>query len=251
MARVAEVGPYFVLRTGPIIDGTGFRPLAELYDRAAPDVLAARVEHVRGRLRTDEPRVAASILYLGVASRLWSVALGAAVLGGFVPDLDPARTHWRFPASGPVELWAPDPVPTPVAADRAGIDHVYATVMTAHLVPLARATRAVAPIAERLLFGNAASALVGAARVLDRHPAPDEPELAATTRSFVDGLTATDRLRGTGVHGALGAFRRTTCCLYYRIPGGGTCGDCVFHDKPPQPARVRIGSRAVGRDGAG
>ncbi|MFI1383033.1 (2Fe-2S)-binding protein [Embleya sp. NPDC020886] len=250
MARVAEVGPYFVLRTGAIADGAGFRPLVELYDRAAPDAWAARVEYVRGRLRTDEPRVAASILYLGVASRLWSVALGAAVLGRVVPDLDPVRTHWRFPASGAIELWAPDPIPTPVLANRAGIDRVYAAVMTAHLVPLARATRAVVPIAERLLAGNAASALVGAARVLHRHPAPDEPELVTTTRSFADGLLATGLLRGSGLHGALGAFRRTTCCLYYRIPGGGTCGDCVFHDKPPQPTRVRIGSSARGRDGA-
>ena len=23
-------------------------------------------------------------------------------------------------------------------------------------------------------------------------------------------------------------FRRRSCCLFYRIPGGGTCGDCVL-----------------------
>jgi hypothetical protein len=25
---------------------------------------------------------------------------------------------------------------------------------------------------------------------------------------------------------------RNNCCLYYRIPGGGTCGDCVL--TPPE-----------------
>ncbi|MFV2120727.1 (2Fe-2S)-binding protein, partial [Streptomyces sp. Act-28] len=29
------------------------------------------------------------------------------------------------------------------------------------------------------------------------------------------------------------ALRRRTCCLYYRCPGGGLCGDCVF-DAPPR-----------------
>jgi ferric iron reductase protein FhuF len=23
-------------------------------------------------------------------------------------------------------------------------------------------------------------------------------------------------------------FARTTCCLYYRVPGGGKCADCVL-----------------------
>jgi hypothetical protein len=23
-------------------------------------------------------------------------------------------------------------------------------------------------------------------------------------------------------------FARRTCCLFYRVPGGGTCGDCVL-----------------------
>ena len=27
------------------------------------------------------------------------------------------------------------------------------------------------------------------------------------------------------------AFTRRTCCLYYRLPGGGLCGDCVLHQR--------------------
>ncbi|WP_424642759.1 (2Fe-2S)-binding protein [Embleya sp. AB8] len=242
--RLAEVGPYFELRTGSIADGAGFRPLAELYDPAAPAAWADRVEWVGGRLGTDEPRVAASILYQGVASRLWSVALGAAVLGRVLPDLDPGRTHWRFPDTGPMELWTPDPVGTPVAADRSGIDALYDAVVTAQLIPLTRVTRAVVPVAERLLWGNAAAALAGAARALDRHVAGTEPELTATIRSFAAGMLTRDRLRGMML-----ACRRTTCCLYYRVPGGGVCGDCVFHDNPPQPPRPRLAALALGHEG--
>ena len=33
--------------------------------------------------------------------------------------------------------------------------------------------------------------------------------------------------------------RRTTCCLYYRVPGGGLCGDCVFTHPPRSRARTQ------------
>jgi ferric iron reductase protein FhuF len=26
-------------------------------------------------------------------------------------------------------------------------------------------------------------------------------------------------------------FRRRSCCLYYRVPGGAVCGDCVLHER--------------------
>ncbi|WP_406285171.1 (2Fe-2S)-binding protein [Embleya sp. NBC_00896] len=252
--RVARVGPYFAVRTGSVPDETGFRPLADLYDREAPHALADRVEDVRAKLGTDEVRVAASILFLGVASRLWSVALGAAVLGRGVPELDPASTSWRFPASGPVELWAPDPGWVRFTDDASAVGALHDAVMDRHVVPLAAATRAVVPVAERLLWGNAASALVGATRVLSAHVAA-RPELAASAEAFADGLLATGRLRGTGPRGTVGTFRRTTCCLYYRIPGGGICGDCVFgasgRSAPPRPAPHRrvVRTRRIGASG--
>ena len=36
-------------------------------------------------------------------------------------------------------------------------------------------------------------------------------------------------LSDTGTLGPDGeGFRRRSCCLYYRVPGGGLCGDCVL-----------------------
>ncbi len=35
------------------------------------------------------------------------------------------------------------------------------------------------------------------------------------------------------------AFRRRSCCLYYRVPGGGLCGDCCF-DREHRPRRPQV-----------
>jgi|GEM_PF-1837329 hypothetical protein len=46
-------------------------------------------------------------------------------------------------------------------------------------------------------------------------------------------LLGTGRLRGTGQLTGTGlAFRRRSCCLYYRLPGGGLCGDCCLRRVP-------------------
>jgi ferric iron reductase protein FhuF len=44
---------------------------------------------------------------------------------------------------------------------------------------------------------------------------------------MTNDLLDTDCLAGSGgiISGDLG-FRRRSCCLFYRLPGGGTCGDC-------------------------
>ncbi|MFJ1564507.1 hypothetical protein ACIOG8_09850 [Streptomyces erythrochromogenes] len=107
LARVSGIGPYFAVTTGARPVGGGFRPLAELYGDS--DVLAECLRVVSGRLGTDQPRVAASTLHLGTASRLWSIALACAALTGRVPDLSTDRLWWRLPASGPLDLWLPDP----------------------------------------------------------------------------------------------------------------------------------------------
>lgn len=44
-------------------------------------------------------------------------------------------------------------------------------------------------------------------------------------------LCADERLAGAVVFDGAG-YRRTSCCLYYRTPGSGVCGDCVFTTKP-------------------
>jgi len=244
LARVSRIGPYFAVTTGPRpgsetstgprpgtgTDTAGFRPLAELYED--PAVLADLVRAVAVRLGTDQPRVAASTLHLGTASRLWSVALACAALTGRVPDLGPDRLWWRPAPSGPLELWLPDVRErdeTPVAAA------LHHTVVTQNLVPWAEAVRRVSGVSPQTLSGNAASALIGAHRVLlAREPHAPHPVVRP-----VGAVLDRPPLSDAGTYHQAGpaeplAFRRRNCCLYYRVPGAGTCGDCVLNTRNPR-----------------
>ncbi|WP_338894723.1 (2Fe-2S)-binding protein [Streptomyces sp. TG1A-60] len=230
LTALSALGGFFVLRTGE----PPHRPLPTLAEAyAARDAqtdrevyenpVIFRVQKVARSVRAPEPRVAASIAHLGFAARLWSVALGAAALYDRVPDLDPRLMRWDADASAPDELWLTEVRGLP--AERIG-----EVVRDAHLVPLAAALRAQLPVSARLLWGNAASALMGAVRQIDRWAlANGRAEVGNRARSLATGLFAHPDLAGTLDEVTC---RRRSCCLYYRLPGGGLCGDCCF-DRPP------------------
>ncbi|GAA2527103.1 (2Fe-2S)-binding protein [Streptomyces koyangensis] len=227
LTRLTAVGPYFTADPTPRPDPSegGFRPLAELYGEAG---ITAHVEETGRRMGTGPGRVAASTAQLGIASRLWSLALGCAALGGEVPDLDPGRLWWRRPAAGPVELRLPGPRPLPGPLPEA----VHRAVAVTHLAPLDEAVRTRYALSPQILRGNAASALVGAVRVLlDR--APDAPHPPVP---LAEHLLSRTPLEGTGTflheEGLGVAFTRRSCCLYYRVPAA-MCGDCVLRTRPP------------------
>ncbi|WP_432094010.1 (2Fe-2S)-binding protein [Streptomyces sp. bgisy100] len=228
LRRVAAAGPFFAVRTaeapgeGP--RAHGYAPLAEL--GADPGPLRARITTVAGRLGTDELRVGASLVFQGLAARLWSLALGSAVLAGTLPDLSPERLWWHPDRSAPDELWLPGPMP---AADPGtSADRLRAAVVDGQLVPLHRAVRSVSPVSGQLLWGNAGSALFGSYRVLrDGCRAQGRTEAADTASALVRELFREPPLHGTGTL-AGGTFTRRSCCLYYRVPGGGLCGDCAL-----------------------
>jgi hypothetical protein len=196
----------------------------------APVLTAVLADHGR-RLRTREPRVAASLFIQGYAARVWSPVL-ACLRDGVVPDLDPAVLWLRCRPGVPVRLrlsavggWAGIGVGT-------GADLVAAVVLDRLLDPMIRAVRRLTPVAPGLLWGNAASALAGALQVLVGQD-PSGP----ASREVAARLLAAGPLAGTGVlsdrHGHP-AFRRRSCCLYYRVPGGGLCADCAL-TRPPAP----------------
>lgn len=217
------VGGFFAVRTGK--PGAGHLPLARLYaGDLAP--LTGRIDRVGARLRAPERRVAASIAHLGLAARLWSTALGPAALHGVFPDPVAADLYWD------PELTAPDDLCWTAEATLPGtVEQIRAAVQYGHLVPFSEALRRDVRISPRLLWGNAGSALAGALRELDRWArARGRPEVAERARALTAGLLSHPDLSGT-VRGPV--LRRTSCCLYYRCPGGGLCGDCVF-DRPPR-----------------
>ncbi|MEU1476612.1 (2Fe-2S)-binding protein [Streptomyces sp. NPDC005760] len=230
LAALRPLGAFFVLRTiggPPGASRPALPTLAQVYENQVSDVygntLTFRVQKVAAALRAPEPRIAASIAHQGLAARLWSVALGCAVRYGHIPDLAPHRLHWDPEASAPDDLWL-DAV-TPLPADAGTIARV---VLHGHLEPLAALLHTEYRLAGGLLWGNAGSALVGAFRQLGH---PDARALAAE-------LLAHPLLAGTLDSTTL---RRRSCCLYYRLPGGGVCGDCCFTRAPRSSPRGASG----------
>ncbi|MBB2914449.1 hypothetical protein FHS43_005761 [Streptosporangium becharense] len=235
LRAVSAVNPYFAVATGPADpeaadpEAAGWRPLAVLH--ADPEILDGMVSGVARRLGTDERRIAASILFQGLAARFWSPAVGAAAAGVLV-DLDPARVLWRPAPTGPLPLLIPRPAGWEVADAALAAGPLYRDVVGDLLEPLAHAVRETTRVAPGLLWGNAASALAGTLQTI----AAQRPGAAARAFRLTRELLRLGVLRGTGelTEPAPGRprFLRRSCCLYYRLPGGGWCGDC------PLPARV-------------
>ncbi|MDX3451896.1 (2Fe-2S)-binding protein [Streptomyces sp. ME02-8801-2C] len=229
LTALRELGGFFVLHTaGDSLDPTP--TLAQAYARREediyPDSITFRVRTVADHLRTSELRVSASIAQQALAARLWSIALGCAVLYDRVPDLDPRLLHWDAASSAPDDLWLADVRPR--AADAATVADL---VVRGHLEPLNAALHARYGVAEGLLWGNAGSALAGAARELDRLSRGAGTDAGARAHALAAELFTHPRLAPTGT--LIGtAFRRRSCCLYYRVPGGGVCGDCCFTSTP-------------------
>lgn len=220
-ARAPEYGP-----------GTpDVQPRVQILDDPLDDPLDFRVQKVATALRAPETRVAASVAHQGLAARLWSVTLACAALYGRIPDLAPELLHWDPDASAPDDLWLAEVRPLPGDAGT-----VADVVLTAHLAPLTAAVHTRYRVATGLLWGNAASALAGAGRELDRWARRHgRTGTAARARSLTAGLLAHPLLAGTGTLTGT-AFRRHSCCLYYRVPGSGVCGDCCF-SRPPGSER--------------
>ena len=220
------------------------------------DALTSRFAVVRAALAAGsgmaveevDPKVAVSATQVGLASRLWSVALGAAVLEGWLPDLSSAAVVASPVHRGSVPLGISDPergyaVSSPEEAARL----VARTVVADSLEALTSACAAVGRTPERVLTSNSTSALVGAARVLSSH----RPDRAAEAWALVRLLLQDPRVAAggevvdpsalpSGVGGAMRgpdeAFLRSGCCVFYRLPGHGLCPDCVL--APSRPEQV-------------
>ncbi|MFD4870000.1 (2Fe-2S)-binding protein [Streptomyces sp. NPDC058412] len=218
LRRLAAVGPFFSVPYGTEPPGPGFRPLTALYGER----LGPYVAEVGRRIGSGPGRVAASTAQLGIASRLWSLGLGCAALAGRVPDLAADRVWWRLPDAGSLELWLPEPADLPA--------ETLGETVLGNLAVLDAGLRERFGVSQKVLRGNAASGLVGALRVLlDRVPGGAAVALAGALLAEGGALAGT----GTFIHeeGLGVAFVRRSCCLYYQVPGGGLCGDCVLRTR--------------------
>ncbi|NUT54154.1 MAG: ferric iron reductase [Saccharothrix sp.] len=207
LRQVRGLSPLFALDVGRV--GDGWHDGAEL-PAGLPDAL----DRIAVRYRTGERRVAASLFFLGYTARLLSPVVAARAVGGVAPDIRPGNVWWRYTAEG-LQVRLKEPLPGGPIAEA--------------LEPVVDAVRAVVPVARGLLWGNAGSSAAGALRMVVRG--------GVDGAGVADELFADPPLAGTGEFVPFPGevvFRRRSCCLYYRLDGGGTCGDC-----PLPPGRSR------------
>jgi hypothetical protein len=227
LAEVSELGPYFAISTDPAQEAD---PTWRRLDALGAEDLKQLIAAYAHRLGGAEDRVAASILFQGLASRLWSPVIACAAGYGVVPRL--TGLHWRWAPGAPIALWLAYPAGV-AASDPVA---VHSAVVDGQLRPLRETFGAAVKLADGLLWGNAASALVGTLRAGSLRS-----ELAEPITGLVRSLLTMEPLTGAGYFtaGPSGgvvqpdAFVRRSCCLYYRVPpGGGMCGDCALLHHP-------------------
>jgi FhuF 2Fe-2S C-terminal domain len=239
LLAAAQAGAFFRLELGDGALAPGWHSAEELYRTG----LGALIVATARQLGTSEARVGASILQQGFAARLWSPVLGCALLRGVIPDLGSLIV-----ATGPPLRLGVTALSGWIADSPSHLAAVSAEVVGRQLGALTAALPV--PLADGLLEGNAASAMAGALGMLTAArpdlagPAADLGRALLQTPGLQDTgvITGPDPARpagqadGTGQPAPVGlAFRRRSCCLYYRVPGGGLCGDCGLI-RPPASA---------------
>jgi ferric iron reductase protein FhuF len=214
LRQIRGLSPFFVLDVGRPTDGdrpdSGWHDGEDLlHGPALPDAL----DRIATRYRTTERRVAASLFFLSYTARLLSPVVAARAIDGVAPDVRPTNLWWRYRPDG-LQVRLKDPV--------AGVG------VAESMEPVVEAVHGITPVARGLLWGNAASSMAGALRMISRS------DITADCVALGEELFADPPLKGTGEFipfpGEV-VFRRRSCCLYYRIDGGGTCGDCPL---PPR-----------------
>lgn len=185
-------------------------------DGAVPEFdLDRTLTAVAARLGTAESRVAASSLQYEFAERLWAVSLGAWAFGRIVPDLTGLR--YGAGADGRLVLGFADLRGTDcLGATTEQVAELLAHNVISQLEVFHETVRTATKIADGLLWGNAATALVLSARSASR---------GRSCYAVASALLAQPPLLGR-VIGPITTPKRRSCCLFYRTAAGRKCGDC-------------------------
>ena len=228
LAAAAELGPFSAVTP---LSSPGWVSWARVTED--PTVLEQRVTEVQRMLATGptspsvDRRVAASIVHLGLVARLLSPVLGAALVAGVLPACPPGRVQLRLAGTNPLPLSLTGAEAVAVPDPDAVADALEVHWLGPAVAPLTQALQERFRLSRHVLTGNIASAAAGALGAAGAA----RPELAGATEGVLRALLAVGRLAGAGGRREDGSFVRRSCCLFYRVPGAGTCGDCVLTDR--------------------
>jgi iron complex transport system ATP-binding protein len=238
LAAVAGHGDFFALPIGtPAHLSTSGSPLAwarfaELTATSDPAALRSVLDALARQLGTSVSRPVAALLHLAAAARLCAPVLATAAEFGLVPHLVEGELRYAAEPSGRVVLALAEP-PAGRAGDLPALAEEIRTVtFDGPLDSLTTAINRLVPLSRHTTTGNVASSLAAAARQLGSDQPASAP--AGRARELVALLLEREPLHGTGELSRPDAppgapyFRRRNCCLFFQIPGGGTCGDCIL-----------------------
>jgi len=229
-----------------------------------PGALVAAVRRFGAAAGTADPAVAASLF-----AQAWAVCVSRPVVaplvaGRRVPDAVAANTVLlfdgshrpvgaaaitpRFAAVAGDALASGDPWAELVENDDAVFAWARARMFDGHLAGAVGVLREVAPVGERLLWGNVAAAVAGGFAGLSFRP--DIAAAIGADRLRADAARLLDR-PGSPTEGLASLFpvtqagvtrlfvRRHTCCLRYRLPDAPpTCLSCRLLTEPDRRRRI-------------
>jgi hypothetical protein len=234
LGELATLGPFFAVDEHE--PGTPppapWRPVTELTTPSG--ALRGRIREIQAALAGQtghdthevELRVAASVAHLGLVARLAAPAI-AVMAAGYHLGLRPEGLWWQDVIGGPVPLSVPE---SAIRARGHGAP-APAQLVDDVVAPLTAAVAELVSISQRVLWGNVASAVNGAAAQIARlRPMiARQAWLTATAAFGHTGLSAESTPPGPG-------FCRSSCCLRYRLVQGtdALCGDCVLRESRRQ-----------------
>lgn len=208
------------------------------------DVMRSNMD-ARGIERDD---VGLSLIVLGYAFRIASVAIGTWLLAGRTVDVSPDKVSIQFGRNRPNAVrveraaWADDidgidPHDGTDRADSLAVLHRH--LIDDHLAPMIDTSRRAARVGERMMWANVASSCASSFGALMEPLATHRLDLRAAAQRFFEA--ARPELRHTGSVVPIGptwAWQRSACCLYYQIADASMCDECSLHDADARAARV-------------
>ena len=228
LTALASLGPFFAVD----MHESGERPqppwLAVSALTGRPDMMRDRIAAVRQALAIStgrpaeqiETKVAASAAHFGLVARLVSPAL-AALASGYQLNTQPSELWWQDVLGGPFPVSVPVPVHCLDSAETACRE-----LISGLIEPVTSMVAEVIPMSPRVLWGNVASAVNSASRQI----ATKRPTAADARHHLAEVVFSAPQLLSERSAPGPG-FRRSSCCLIYRLPSGlgrETCGDCVL-----------------------
>jgi hypothetical protein len=241
LAHTADLGEYFAVPNTGDHGGPAWHPLSSLLDETVIRDLVDRTRRaITAAMKCDlneiSIRLAASSFQLGIAARILSPLMGAAICHSAIPLFNRESIRWR--SADHSTLFAADELGIVTVAGAAEAARVIAeSALTEIFIPLNELLSSAVSLSPKISWGNVSSAANGAVTVLSMARPDREP----AGRALVQALLDTRLLYGTGTFDA-GTFARRSCCLFYEAPRSGFCGDCVLptpsptgsHRKPPR-----------------